>query len=440
MKKVCVIGLWHLGLVSAACLAELGHDVVAADPDEKLIADLKRGKLPLFEPGLEDLIQKMAGSARLHFENNLQTAVSGVKTVLITYDTPVDEKDQADLALFEKTMQTILPSLDRDAVLIINSQVPVGSSENWQRVIDEARPDGSIDLVYSPENLRLGQALSLFKQPDMIVVGADTERAKSKAEEFYGVFPVEKIFVSRRTAEMAKHALNTFFATSISFANEIGNLCDAVGADGFQVAQILKKDSRIGAKAQVRPGLGFAGATLARDIRALQSLGKKTGTTTALMDTVFEINEKQTGRVVKIVEEYFEENLGDKTFTILGLTYKPGTSTLRRSVSIEIMKRLHAKGARIQAHDPKADLSEYRGEKFFQLNRDVYAACQGSHGILVLTEWPEYQELDYGRIKKVMAGSFFLDAKNHLSEKKLELLGFNYLQIGRGQLKERVKR
>ena len=439
MKKVCVIGLWHLGLVSAAGLADLGYEVTGADTDQNLVADIKRGKLPLFEPGLDELIKTLAAASKLRFENNLQTAVSRAEAVLMAYDTPVDEEDRVDLTVLDRTIQLILPSLNRDSLVIINSQVPLGSCEKWQKRIDESRPNDSIDLVYSPENLRLGQAIALFKRPDMIVIGANRERARQKAAEFYEAFSVDKFFVSLRTAEMAKHALNAFFATTISFANEIGNLCDAAGADGLQIAQILKKDSRIGQKAQVRPGLGFAGATLARDLRVLQDIGKSLGVPTNLADTVFKINEKQIDCVVKMVEEHFEGKLRDKTLTIFGLTYKPGTSTLRRSVSLEIMKRFYSKGAHLQAHDPQADLSEYSEERFFEFHQDAYAACRGSHGILLLTEWPEYKELDYGRIKKTLSHPFLLDAKNHLPPETLEGLGFHYLQIGRGQLKERVK-
>ena len=439
MKRVCVIGLWHLGLVSAAGFADLGYEVIGTDRDENLIADLKRGKLPLFEPGLDVLIKTLTGASRLRFENNFRSAVTQAETILITYDTPVDEADRVDLGILDQTIQSMLSSLNKDGLVIINSQVPLGSCERWQKQIDESRPGDSIDLVYSPENLRLGQALALFKRPDMIVIGANRERARQKAEEFYQAFPVDKFFVSLRTAEMAKHALNAFFATSISFANEIGNLCDSVGADGLQIAQILKKDGRIGAKAQVRPGLGFAGATLARDLRVLQDLGKNAGVPTSLVDTVFRINEKQIDRVVKMIEDHFEGKLRDKTLTIFGLTYKPGTSTLRRSVSVEIMKRLRLKGVNLRAHDPKADLTECPGEIFFEFYPDPYTACQGSHGILLLTEWPEYRGLDYGKIKQVLSHPFLLDAKNHLQPEKLEALGFHYVQIGRGQLKERVK-
>ena len=217
-------------------------------------------------------------------------------------------------------------------------------------------------------------------------------------------------------------------------------MCDAAGADGIQIAQILKKDSRIGKKAQVRPGLGFAGATLARDLRALQDLGKKFRVSTPLLDDVLTVNQKQLDRLVVMVEQYFEGELKGKTLTIFGLTYKPGTSTLRRSSSLEIMERLHQKGVRLYAHDPKADLSEYSGERYFDFFQDPYRACEGSSGILLLTEWPEYKDLDFGRIRKLMSHPFILDAKNHLEGEKLRQLGFDSLEMGRGQLKEGVKR
>lgn len=433
-KKVCVAGLWHLGLVSAACLADMGCQVFSLDARPEIMSQLGAGKLPIFEPGLEDLVKKHLRSGRLVFSADVAAALSGASTVLITYDTPVDEKDQVDLTIVEHTLATIIPHLAEHSLVIINSQIPVGTSEKWQALIESKRPGMEIDLVYSPENIRLGQALQLFKQPDMIVIGSDSDRGRRKAENFLSLFTCEKYFVSWRTAEMTKHALNVFFATSISFANELGSLCDAVGADGMQIAKILKQDSRIGKKAQVRPGLGFAGATLARDLRALQSLGKKTGVPTPLAETVLEINHRQTDRVASMVEDYFDGNLKNRILTVLGLTYKPGTSTLRRSASIEIIGKLHQKGARVLAHDPKADLSEYTGEKIFDFYSDPYKAAEQSSAVLLMTEWPEYKELDFERIKKTMAHPMILDAKNFLEGDKLREAGYAYLEIGRGQL------
>ncbi len=434
-KKVCVIGLWHLGLVSAAGLADMGYKVSAIDARPEIMREIKKGKLPIFEPGLDDLVKKHRGAGNLSFENEYAAALSGAGMVLITYDTPVDDDDQVDLTLLDNTLTAILPYIKEGALLIINSQIPVGTSERWQKLIEQKRQGAGIDLVCSPENIRLGQAIQLFKQPDMIVVGANSVQACAKAENFFASFTCEKFFVSWRTAEMAKHALNVFFATSISFANEIGNLCDAVGADGMEIAKILKQDSRIGKKAQVRPGLGFAGATLARDLRGVQNLGRKTGVPTPLASIVLEINRLQTETVARMVADYFGGDIKNKTLTVYGLTYKPGTSTLRRSASLEIIQNLHTRGARIKAHDPKADLSEYKGGKTFEYDPDPYRAAEGSSGILLMTEWPEYQGLDYARIKKSLAQPLFLDAKNFLDGAKLRALGYDYLEIGRGQLR-----
>lgn len=440
MKKVCVMGLWHLGLVSAAGLAERGYEVIGTDADQGLMIRLKQCHLPLYEPGLEEAVKKYLAASRLRFEEDCVTAVSKAETVLITYDTPVDDEDRVNLSSINHTFETIVPSLSQGALVIVNSQVPVGSCERWQKFIDEHRPGAAIDVVYSPENLRLGQALELFKRPDMIVVGADTEQARTKAEKFFSIFPVEKFFVSLRTAEMAKHALNVFFATSISFANEIASLCDGVGADGIEIAKILKTDGRIGKRAQVRPGLGFSGGTLARDLRSLQNLGKRLGIETPLVDSVLEINKEQIARAVALVEQYFSDGLRGKLLTVLGLTYKPGTSTLRRSASLEIINALHAKKALVHAHDPKADLSEYSGERPFNFFEDPYEAVRGAYGLLLLTEWPEYKELDFARVKQLMAHPFILDAKNFLDRAKLLGLGFSYLEIGRGQLWEKAVR
>lgn len=438
-NKVAVAGLWHLGLVSAAALADMGYEATGFEPDAEKIAKLNRAELPLFEPGLEELVKKDLSKKALKFTADAKEAVSGVSVVLLTYDTPVDDQDQIDLTLLEKTLDLLIPHMAQDSLLLINSQIPVGTAEKWQELLDERRAGAGIDLVYSPENLRLGNAIELFKNPDMVVIGSNSEKAKAKAEKFFAGFSSEKIFVSWRTAEMAKHALNAFFATSISFANELGNLCDAIGADGMEIAKILKKDSRIGKKAQVRPGLGFAGATLARDLRALQKLGKKTGVSTQLTDQVYKINQDQTGKVVEKLEAWFGGKLSGKTLAVFGLTYKPGTSTLRRSSSLEIMEKLKAKGVKLKTHDPKADLKEYRGEKYFEHFPDAFEASRGVDGILLLTEWPEYRDLDWAKIKSLMGSSkLLMDAKNHLESKKMISLGFDYLEIGRGQLKRSV--
>lgn len=433
-SKISIIGLWHLGLVSAALLADLSYPVVGYDPRPELLRDLKEGKLPLYEPGLEELVKKHRQTGQLCFAENYKEAVSDAQTVLITYDTPVDDQDQVDLTLLEESLQAILPYLIPGALLIINSQVPVGSCEGWQRMIDQRRPDTEIDVICSPENIRLGQSIQLFRQPDMMIIGSNGERARKKAERFYGPFRTEKFYVSWRTAEMAKHALNVFFATSISFANELGTLCDAVGADGRTIAQILKKDGRIGKKAQVIPGLGFAGATLARDLRALQKLGRDAGVPTPLFDSVLEVNQRQIHRLVESLEQYFEGGLVRKTITVLGLTYKPGTSTLRRSASIELIRLLQAKGAQVRAHDPKADLSGLKDSLSFEFFRDLHEAVEGSHGIVVMTEWPEYKDLDYSKIRKSLTHPMVFDAKNYLDGEKLRRLGFAYRALGRGQI------
>ncbi len=433
-KKVAVVGLWHLGLVTAACLAEQGCNVSAYDENGRIVTGLQQGKPPLFEPGLEAVIQSGMASGKLRFETSAAKAVAGAKTVFLTYDTPVDADDHTDLSILERALDAIIPSLDPEALLVINSQVPVRTTEKWQDRILAARPDSSIDVIYSPENLRLGQAIENFKRPDMIILGVNSERARKKAGDVFESFLAEKFFVSRRTAEMAKHALNGFFATSISFANEFGRLCDGVGADGIEISKILKKDSRIGKKAQVRPGLGFAGATLARDLRALQKLGRDLQVQTPLLDDVLEINRRQTGRVIQMLEEAFDGNLKGRQVTVLGLTYKPGTSTLRRSASLEIIDGLLAQGAQVRAHDPKADLSEYPGTIPFEFCADPYRAVEGSEALLVMTEWPEYRALDYGKIFKAMRRPLILDAKNHLDPAKMRLAGFTHLEIGRGQL------
>jgi UDPglucose 6-dehydrogenase len=435
-RKVCVIGLWHLGLVTAAALSEMGNNVIGTDINTDVVTDIENGKLPVYEPGLEELISSERASSRLTFSADLMSSVKKANTIFIAYDTPVDENDQADLTIIEKSIVTILPWLQQNALVVINSQVPIGCCERWRHLFKARRPDDNVELIYQPENLRLGQSLSIFRNPDFLVIGHEGNVARKRATDFYNDFTCEKFFVSLRTSEMAKHTLNSFFATSISFANEIGNLCDAVGADGLVVSNILKKDSRIGKKAQVRPGLGFAGATLARDLKSLQIAGTQAHVPTSLIDTVFDINVRQVDVVANFVEQHLGQGLPGLTISIFGLTYKAGTSTLRRSLSIELIKRFRRQGIRIKAHDPQAAIGKYPKTVDFEFSRNPYKTVEESNGIVLLTDWPEYRKLNFDRIKDLMAHPTIIDARNFLNRDELKALGFKYIEIGRGQFFE----
>ena len=431
-NRVAVLGIWHLGSVYSACLADLGYQVVGWDKDIDKIRDLNRGRAPLFEPGLDDLILGSVSSGQISYTNDLRTALEGAQYALITFDTPVDDNDEVDLSEILKTVEGMTTALEQDSVVIVSSQVPIGTCEVIASAIARSRPSLKFDVACAPENLRLGQAIENFKQPDRIVLGADSETTLDRVEELFKVVDAPKIRMDLKTAEMTKHALNAFLATSVSFANEIGNICDRVGADALKVAEALSADSRIGKKALLKPGLGFAGATLARDMKVLKRLSEENGYAAPLVNGVLSVNASQNGNVVARLERVYE-SLDGKTIGVLGLTYKPGTSTLRRSAAIEIIHQLVSKGAIIKAFDPKASPAEVQLHNEFQFCDSPYEVARGSDALVFVTRWPEFKDLDFDQIKSAMRVPVVVDTQNMLNDQQMIEKEFLYCGIGRGQ-------
>ena len=431
-KRISVIGIWHLGSVYSACLADLGYSVVGVDKDAKKVEDLNKGIPPLFEPKLSELIKVNIERKRLSYTTDLARAVKGSKYILITYDTPVDEKDEVDLSEIFAVSRELAKYIENGSIIIVSSQVPVGTCEQIKGIIKQGNPSAGFDIAYSPENLRLGQAIDVFRNPERIIIGADDPATLDKAEQFFAPVGAPVIRMNLRSAEMTKHALNAFLATSVSFANEIANLCDEVGADALKVAEALRSDSRIGPKARLAPGLGFAGGTLARDLKVLQHLGTRLGYETSLIDGVLKVNERQNKVVVRKLKKTYK-SLKGLTIGVLGLTYKPGTSTMRRSAALEIIGDLVNEGAKIKAHDPQADLSEIKTRREFIFFSDPYQAAKDADALVIVTEWPEFKDLDYDTIKKTMKKPVIIDTKNMLDDKQMILKGFSYFGVGRGR-------
>jgi UDPglucose 6-dehydrogenase len=433
--KVCVTGLWHLGTVTSACLADLGYQVVAVDENSERVASLNDGAPPLFEPGLAELVRKHLTSGRLHFTSSLGEAVQAASHVVITHDTPVNEKDEPDLGPIASTIDALAGCLGDGATIIVSSQVPVGTCEALASRLRALNPGLHFGVACVPENLRLGQAIERFLRPDFLVFGADNEATMQRVEALYAPIPGPRVRVDLRTAEMTKHAINAYLATCISFGNELANLCDEVGADALQVVQVLRLDSRASPKAPLAPGLGFAGGTLARDMTVLQKLATQHRYAAPLLKGVLAVNEFQNRMVVQRLEGLLG-TLAARTIGVLGLTYKPGTSTLRRSAAIEIIRDLVAKGAAIQAFDPKADPAEVElHRREFSICTDPYAAAKDADALALVTPWPEFRDLDLARLKVVMHTPVILDAPNMLEPAKVTQAGFVYQGIGRGAIR-----
>jgi UDPglucose 6-dehydrogenase len=398
------------------------------DENYEIIHNLNSGKAPLFEPGLDDLILKGISAGRLTFQNDIKACTKDTQFIVIAYDTPVDEHDNLDLSIVMRTVDR-LKNTEFHATLIISSQVPVGTCQQIEKALSRS---GLVGVAYVPENLRLGQAIECFIRPDMIVIGAENKTVIAKVKELYSLIHTKIIEMNLRSAEMTKHALNSYLATSISFANEIGNICDLVKADGLKVAMALKADSRIGQKALVRPGLGFAGGTLARDLRVLQNVGKKNGYQTSLINSVLIVNERQNNSVVDKLKRLMGR-LDGKTVSVFGLTYKAGTSTLRRSAALEIIKRLNDEGAVVKAYDPRVSVSEANalGVDVFP---DPYSACEMSEAMVIVNDLFQFTGLDFTKIKSVMKTPLVLDAQNILEPSKVTRSGMKYIGVGRGMV------
>jgi len=426
---LCVVGLWHLGPVAAACWADLGHPVVGVDESARVVEGLRAGRAPVFEPGLDSLIQAGLSTRALRFTRDLGEGVSAADVVLVAFDTPVDASDQLDLAPVESTVLRLAPFLRKQAVLVVSSQVPVGTCARWRNAVRDIA-GRAVGLAYVPENLRLGDAIRSYRHPERVVLGADDETARQTAAELFGSLGAPIVPMSLVSAEMAKHALNSFLATSVSFINEIATLCEVVGADVLAVAEALRTDPRVGPRAFLSPGLGFAGGTLGRDLQVLRATGRTGGVGTPVLDAVLEVNRRRGDVVLRRLARLYS-TLDGLAVGVLGLTYKAGTSTLRRSVALEVIRSLVAAGAKVKAFDPKADLAEVDGTLEFEPVPDAYEAARGASALLVLTEWPEFVGLDFGRVKALMASPVVFDGKNLLADLRLGERGFTYMGVGR---------
>ncbi len=429
--KVCVVGLWHLGSVTSACLAELGYRITGLDADAARVERLNRGAAPLFEPGLDEIIAANLAAGRLAFTTDAAEALAGAAHVIIAHDTPVDDQDEVDLSPLFAAAASLAPHLESGATVIVSSQVPVGTCEQLAARIHELNPSLDFGIAYLPENLRLGQAVERFRRPDMLVIGAGDAATGDAVDGLLSAIEAPRVKVGLRTAEMIKHAINSYLATSISFIGEIAGICDEVGADALAVARALHLDRRIGPGAPLQPGLGFAGGTLARDLKALLRTAGRHGYGAPLIHAVLAVNEAQSKGVLRKLRGVYP-SLRGRQVGVLGLTYKPGTSTLRRSAALEFIRAMAADGASIRAYDPKADPDEVHPHSELTLCDDPYAVAQQGDALLLATAWPEFGELDFGRIRRSMHNPVLLDPHNMLDAGAMARHGFLYLGTGRG--------
>jgi len=389
--RISVAGLWHLGSVTAACLAKAGHDVIAYDPDKDTIGKLKQGKPPIFEPGLEDIIGKSITDGKLHFTAS-PADLSSSEILWVTFDTPVDNNDVADVNFVLRETEKLFSHLADKALIIISSQVPVGTTQQMKERCDKLFPHKNFAFACMPENLRLGKAIQVFTQPDRIVIGLDKLEYKSKIETMLKPFSDNLIWMSVISAEMTKHAINAFLALSVTFINELSSLCETVGANGRDVEMGLKSEERIGPKAYLRPGDAIAGGTLMRDINYLTQLGQQQNRNTFLISSILESNHYHKQWSCRKVASLLKDLTGKKV-AMLGLTYKAGTDTLRRSTAIETCEWLHQQGIAVHAYDPTISALPEEFAKFIQLKTNVKDALSAVDAVVVSTEWPQFRDL-----------------------------------------------
>lgn len=414
MLRICVAGLWHLGCVTAACLAGR-HEVIGWDPDPAVVEKLSSGLAPVFEPGLDKAIQGAIKAGRLRFSEDIASSVSGADVVYIAFDTPVDEQDQPDLSPINGAYDKIMLHMGEGALVIISSQVPIGTS---RKMLEKARSaKKGAPLCYVPENLRLGAALACFAKPDRLVIGMSDPGAQSRLEEVFAGVEGERIYMDLESAEMAKHATNSYLATLISFSGEISDLCEETGANAGLVMKALLRDGRVSPHAPIAPGLGFGGGTLARDVQALRRAGAQKGVRTLVLDAAFEANRERMGYVQKKLRSALG-SLEGKTVAFFGLTYKPGTDTLRRSMALEIISSLERAGCRTRAYDPTVK-GRLEGHPALGIFCSAHEAAEGADAIVITTGWEEFKGLDYGAICADMRSPVIIDARNILDPRSL---------------------
>jgi UDPglucose 6-dehydrogenase len=386
--RIVVSGLWHLGCVTAACLAE-HFEVIGHDPDAATVAGLAAGTPPIYEPGLTPLIEAGLASGQLRFSFDPAVA-AGADVIWIAYDTPVDANDNPDVEFVFTRIAELVPYAKAGTLIVISSQMPVGFVA---RLETYARDVGAeVAIAYVPENLRLGQALEVFRTPDRVVAGVRSETDKTRLFDLLRPFTTNVLWMSPESAEMTKHALNGFLATSVTFINEIAGICERVGADVKDVERGLKTDVRIGERAYLSAGGGFAGGTLARDVRALIAAATAAETPHGLLDGVMSTNKSAQQWVERTLTRELDDLAGTR-IAILGLTYKPGTDTLRRSTSVELAQRLHTLGADVRAYDPAITALPRELSDHLTLVDSVDGALREADAVVIGTPWPTFAQL-----------------------------------------------
>jgi UDPglucose 6-dehydrogenase len=428
-----MIGAGYVGLVSGACFADFGHQVSCIDKDAAKIGALKRGEIPIFEPGLAELVESNVRQGRLEFAAEV-SRVGEAEAIFIAVGTPSRRGDgHADLSFVYQAVREIAPLISSAAVVITKSTVPVGTGDEIENILREKRPDADIQVASNPEFLREGAAIQDFKHPDRIVVGSDDDRARKILAEIYRPLYLNAppiIFVSRRTAELIKYASNAFLATKITFINEIADLCEQVGADVQEVARGMGLDNRIGAKF-LHAGPGFGGSCFPKDTSALIKTAHDHGVPLRLVETVSAVNEQRKRAMARKVVQALGGSVRGKTVAVLGLTFKPNTDDTRDSPAIPLITALHDLGAIVRGYDPAGMEQAKPLLPDVRYCRNAYSAAEGADAVVIATEWEQFRALDLARLKGIMMQPVIVDLRNIYRADEMRRAAFHYVPIGR---------
>ena len=430
--NICVIGSGYVGLVTGSCFADLGNNVICVDNDKSKIAALKKGVIPIYEPGMEDLVKRNVKKGRLSFTSRLQDAVKKSEIIFVCVPTPPRDNGDADLTYVETVSKEIALSLSSYKLIVEKSTVPVNTGEWVERTINvHNKRKIKFDVASNPEFLKEGSAIKDFMNPDRVVIGVKSKRAADILTELYKPLKAPIVVTDIKSAEIIKHASNSFLATKISFINSVANICDKVGADVVDVARGMGLDKRI-SKDFLNAGIGFGGSCFPKDLAAFVHIAEKIGYNFGILKEVQKVNNHQKRSVIKKIEELLW-NLPKKTVGVLGLSFKPGTDDLREAPSLEIIGMLKTEGVHVKVFDPVA-MGKARNalDQRVKFCKDAYEVAKGSDCLLIVTEWNEFKELDFKRIKKLMRQPIIVDGRNIYDPKEMKRLGFKYVGIGRG--------
>ena len=434
--QIAMVGSGYVGLVSGACFADFGHKVCCIDKDVGRIEALNNGKMPIYEPGLAELVMNNVRQNRLSFATDLTAAVREAEAVFIAVGTPSRRGDgHADLSYVYQAAREIAAAIDGFTVIVTKSTVPVGTGDEVERIIRETRPGVDFAVVSNPEFLREGAAISDFKRPDRILIGLEDGRAEHVMREIYRPLYLNQapiLVTNRRTSELTKYAANAFLATKITFINEIANLCEEVGADVQDVARGIGFDNRIGAKF-LHAGPGYGGSCFPKDTQALIKTAQDHGTPVRIVETVAAVNDQRKRGMARKVMAACGGSVRGKTIALLGLTFKPNTDDMRDSPAISVITALQDGGARINAFDPEGMEQARLYLENLTYCGDPYACCTGAAALVIVTEWDAFRALDLARVKGLLAAPVLVDLRNIYDPEEVRRQGFTYVSVGRGR-------